>query len=219
MLARVGAAMTESLRLERVTIGAKDIAATAAWLRATTALQADEQWWFASGLSSRFAYSGGAAIEIIGQAFLGAEMVHPLTGQIYARTIAHDCWLTWVVLSDDIDATASRLGLEVMDGQATSSTGESIAWRMAGAPEAFFSEPYLPYFVSYVDGSESWRERARRPEPKFDVARVEVSGDKQRLSTWLGGANLPVAVVGGPPAVRGVVLSTPDGEFELQPVR
>jgi glyoxalase-like protein len=215
----LGGCVAEDLRLDRVAIGAKDLDATAAWLGSVAGLSATEQWWFASGLSSRLAYSGGAAIEIIGQAFPGAEMVHPLTGQIYARTIAHDCWLTWVVVSSDIDATATRLGLDVMDVQATSSTGQTIAWRMAGAPEAFFSEPYLPYFVSYVDGDDAWRERALAPEPKFDVHRIEVSGDAERLSQWLGGADLPVELVPGSPALRSVVLSTPDGDLELQPVR
>ena len=208
--------MAENLRLERVVLGARDLDATAAWLEATAGIRTVEQWWFASGLSSRFAYAGGAAIELLAQAFPGAEMVHPLVAQIHGRTISRDCWLTWVVLSDDIDATATRLGLDVMEVQATASTGQTIAWRMVGAEQAFFSEPYLPYFVSYTLGGE-WPERALVPEPKFDVSRVELSGDAARLERWLDGAVLPVRVVDGPPHVRCVVITTPDGEIELRP--
>lgn len=210
------AAMAENLQLERVVLGAKDLASTETWLGTMGGLHTVEQWWFASGLSSRFAYAGGAAIEVLSQAFPGAEMVHPLVAQIHGRTILHDCWLTWVVVSDDIDATAARLGLEVLEAQATASTGQTIAWRMVGAEQAFFSEPYLPYFVGYTDGAD-WKSRALVPEPKFDVSRVELSGDPNRLEEWLGGADLPVRMMDGPPHVRTVVVSTPGGDVDLAP--
>ena len=208
--------MAENLRLERVVLGAKDLAATASRLETSMGLRTLEQWWFASGLSSRFAYAGGAAIEVLSQAFPGAEMVHPLVAQIHGRTIVHDCWLTWVVVSDDIDATASRLGLDVMEAQATASTGQTIAWRMVGAEEAFFSEPYLPYVISYTEGAD-WRSRALVAEPKFDVSRIELSGNANRLDEWLGGADLSVRITDGSPHVRTVVVSTADGEIDLAP--
>jgi hypothetical protein len=121
-----------------------------------------------------------------------------------------------VLLSDDIDATAARLGLDVMDVQATSASGQTVAWRMVGAEQAFFSEPYLPYFVSYTAGAD-WPSRALVPEPKFDVVRIELSGDPARLADWLGGARLPIEITAGPPHVRTVVVATPDGEIDLSP--
>lgn len=208
--------MEENLRLERVVLGAKDLSATVSWLEGAAGLRTVEQWWFASGLSSRFSYAGGAAIEVLSQVFPGAEMVHPLVAQIHGRTILHDCWLTWVVTSDDIDATAARLGLDIIDAQATASTGQTIAWRMVGAEQAFFSAPYLPYFVSYTDSS-GWKDRALVGAPKFDVSRIELCGDAGRLDEWLGGAQLPVRVTAGAPHVRTVVVSTPDGEIDLAP--
>jgi hypothetical protein len=124
-----------------------------------------------------------------------------------------------VLVTDDVDATASRLGLEVMEAQATASSGQTVAWRMTGATEAFFSEPYLPYFVAYDPSNDDWHARALVAEPKFDVVRIKLSGDEKRLEQWLDGADLPVEFVPGPPCVRSVVVSTPDGELELEPVR
>jgi hypothetical protein len=181
-------------------------------------LQARESWWFRTGLVNQIAYSGAAAIEVMGVGFPGAEMVSPFVGQVYGRTIAGDRWITWALATDDIDATAARLGLEVTDGWAMSTAGEAVTWRTAGMVEAFFSEPYLPYFVSYADGADdAWRARALEPEPAFDVARIELGGDPDRLRQWTDGAEIPVDVTPGPPEMRSVVITANGSEIELRP--
>ena len=172
---------------------------------------------FRTGLINRIAYSGAAAIEIMGVGFPGAEMVSPFVGQVYGRTIAGDRWITWTVHTDDIQATANRLGLEVMDGWAMPSSGQAVTWQMAGITEAFFSEPYLPYFVSYTNGGDEWHTRALEPEPSFDVARIEISGDRSRLTEWLDDADVPIDVMSGPPELRSVVISTGEKEIDLRP--
>jgi hypothetical protein len=209
--------LAENLRLDRVSLGAKDVAATAQWLETVAGLHAREAWLFRTGLINRIAYSGAAAIEIMGVGFPGAEMVSPFVGQVYGRTIAGDRWITWTIQTDDIHATALRLGLEVMDGWAMSSAGQAVTWQMAGLTEAFFSEPYLPYFVSYTNGDEAWRERALEPEPSFDVASIDISGDAARLAEWLGGADVPVAVTAGAPEIRSVVINADGTEIDLRP--
>jgi hypothetical protein len=207
----------ENLRLDRVCIGSKNLGATAQWLESVAGLRAEESWWFPSGLANRIAYSGSTAIELMGVGFPGAEMVSPFVGQVSARTTAGDRWLTWVIATDDIDVTAARLGLEVTDAFAMPLAGQRVAWRMTGAVEAFFSEPYLPFFVSYAEGEDEWRERALRPDPAFDVARIEVSGDEARLRDWLGDAEIAVEVTPGPPEVRSVSITTANGELALSP--
>jgi hypothetical protein len=42
---------------------------------------------------------------------------------------------------------------------------------------------------------------------------IEVAGDEARLRDWLGGAELPVRVVPGDPAVRAIGI----GEREFRP--
>jgi catechol 2,3-dioxygenase-like lactoylglutathione lyase family enzyme len=212
--------MAENLRLDHVSIGSGDLDATARWLESTVGFRTIEAWIFSGGMANRIAYSGGTAVEILGAAFPGMEMINALAAQIHGRTIARDVWLTWALASDDIEATASRLGLEVMDGSAFSiSTGEPITWRMCGVVEAFFSEPYLPFFLSYVGGEEGWRQRAIQPEPAFDVARITLAGDPDRLRQWVGDADLPVDVTTGPPEMLSVALKTPNGEIDLKPDR
>lgn len=209
--------MAENLRLDRVSLGAKDVPATAQWLETVAGLHTRESWMFRTGLINRIAYSGAAAIEIMGVGFPGAEMVSPFVGQVYGRTIAGDRWITWTVQTDDIQSTAKRLDLEVMDGWAMSSAGLPVTWQMAGITEAFFSEPYLPYFVSYTNGDDAWRERALEAEPSFDVTRIAISGDANRLKQWLGDADLPVEVTAGPPEIRSVVINADGTEIDLRP--
>ena len=207
--------MPENLRLDRVSIGAKDIDATAAWLQSVAGLYADESWGFMGGLRNRIAYSGGAAVEILGVGIPGMEMINPLTQQISGRTIAGDLCLTWAVATDDIEATARRLGLEVLDGGAYATTGERITWKMCGVVEAFFSEPYLPYFLSYSDAG--WQERALRAAPAFDVAEIEMSGDADRLTEWLGGADMSVRIEDGPSQIHSFTLDVEGDRVELRP--
>lgn len=208
--------MSENLRLDHVSLGSKELDVTVKWLESVAGLRATESWNFMSGLGNRIAYSGAAAVELLGIAFPGMEMISPLAGQVYGRTIGGDRWLTWALMSDDIDATAARLGLDVIDGSAFSTaTGEAITWRMCGHIEAFFSEPYLPFFLSYVD--EGWRKRAIQTVPAFDVSRIKLSGDPGRLREWLGHAELPVEVTAGPPELRSVVITTDEREVELLP--
>jgi hypothetical protein len=209
--------VAENLRLDRVCMGAKDVSVTAQWLQAVAGLNARESWLFRTGLVNRIAYSGGAAIEVMGVGFPGAEMVSPFVGQVYGRTIGGDRWITWTLQTDDIDATASRLGLEVMDGWAMSSSGQPVEWKMAGIVEAFFSEPYLPYFVSYSNGNDAWRERALEPAPVFDVSRIEIVGDADRLRKWIGDAEVPVDVISGPAEIRSVVIKADEEQIELRP--
>jgi len=54
----------------------------------------------------------------------------------------------WAVRPDDIDATATRLGLTVGRGSRTRSSGERIEWRMAGLEDAL-ERPWLPFFVAW----------------------------------------------------------------------
>jgi hypothetical protein len=64
----------------------------------------------------------------------------------------------------------------------------------AGLTEAL-TEPFLPFFIE--------REDTTGPG---GIERVEVSGDAGRLTAWLDGAELPVDVRDGAPAMRAVTV-------------
>jgi hypothetical protein len=74
--------------------------------------------------------------------------------------------------------------------------------RLAGLKEAM-GEPFLPFFIARDPGIANPAAAGDGP----GIARIEVAGDGQRLSDWLGGADLPLDLVtGAPPGVRAVQI-------------
>jgi hypothetical protein len=94
--------------------------------------------------------------------------------------------LGWAAAVEDLDGVVARLGLSVMTVARPGMTAQ-----VAGVDEAM-REPYLPFFI----------ERRSRGPSRIDW--LEVGGDAERLREWLGGADLPVRIVDGPPRVVAV---------------
>ena len=92
--------------------------------------------------------------------------------------------LGWAAAVDDLSAVIDRLGLSTLTVARAGMTAQ-----VAGVEEAM-REPYLPFFIE--------RKEDRGPS-RIDW--IEVGGDAERLRTWLGGADLPVRLVDGPPRV------------------
>lgn len=95
--------------------------------------------------------------------------------------------LGWAAAVEDLDAVIERLGLSVM-----TVSRQGMTAQVAGVDEAM-REPYLPFFIE--------RKGDRGPS-RIDW--LEVGGDADRLQEWLGGADLPVRAVDGPPRVVAV---------------
>ena len=66
-----------------------------------------------------------------------------------------------------------------------------------------------PFCADYLADPYPHLARAR------GIARIDVSVDADRLAAWLGGQELPVRVVDGPPGLRSVVIATEDGDLTL----
>ena len=117
----------------------------------------------------------------------------------------------WAVRPDDLDATAARLGLEIAAGSRTTPAGKRIEWRSAGIDEAA-SRPWLLFFIE-------WREPAAFPGATATqnpaVVRVELEGDADELSAWLGSHSLPFEVRPGDAGVTAVVLEGASGAVKL----
>ena len=117
----------------------------------------------------------------------------------------------WAVRPDDLDATVARLGLEIAAGSRTTPTGRRIEWRSAGIDEAV-SRPWLPFFIE-------WREPAAFPGATATqnpaVVRVELEGEADELSAWLGSHSLPLEVRPGEAGVTAVVLEGASGAVRL----
>ena len=121
--------------------------------------------------------------------------------------------LGWAVRTNDLDATAQRLGLAVGGGSRPTADGSILRWRSAGV-EAARDAPALPFFLEW-DPSGTHPGRAAAPADAT-IERIVVRGDADRIASWLGPHDdLPLVVEPGPPELAAVVLVTPRGEIAL----
>ena len=122
---------------------------------------------------------------------------------------------TFVCRTDDLEGVAGRLELQIDGGSRTRPDGRVVAWRGAGIDDPR-RDPSLPFFIE-------WRLETADLHPGLmpathgiqarGLAWVEVRGDAERLTHWLDGADLPVRVVEGSPAVTSFAISTTEGEL------
>jgi hypothetical protein len=126
-------------------------------------------------------------------------------------------WFTMAAVADDLEAVASRLGIEVGSGSRTRPDGQTVRWRMAGLDDQR-REPWMPFFLTWDvrDELHPGRARAGHGVRATGLAWVEVGGDAERLRTWLGGDELPIRVTEGEPGIHRVAISTPDGELVIE---
>jgi catechol 2,3-dioxygenase-like lactoylglutathione lyase family enzyme len=147
------------------------------------------------GTHNRIVPLGGGYLELLAVAD-AEEAAGSALGAALLRRIGSvgEGLLGYAVAVDDVAAAAARLGVSI-----TTITRSGFTGRLAGVAEAL-AEPCLPFFVH----------RARHvPDPGADgraggLAALEVSGDAARLSAWLDGAELPVRIQPGDPALRTV---------------
>jgi hypothetical protein len=74
----------------------------------------------------------------------------------------------------------------------------------------------LPFFVERGEGTPlPGRAEAAHPAGAVRLERLELSGDEERVTAWLGTEELPIAVSAGPPGVTGIVLAADGGPWTL----
>jgi hypothetical protein len=110
--------------------------------------------------------------------------------------------LGWCLRTDELDAVAERLGLTIADGSRARPDGAVLRWRMAGL-ERSADEPSLPFFIEWGAGT---------PYPGGALAQaatideLQARGDEDRIAQWIDGANIPLSVSEGDPALLAVIL-------------
>jgi hypothetical protein len=117
----------------------------------------------------------------------------------------------WAVRPDDLDASAARLDLDIADGSRTTPAGERIEWRSAGIEEAA-RRPWLPFFIEWGDPASF---PGKTASPDAAIVRVELEGDADELSDWLGVDSLPIEVRPGAAGVTALVLEGANGVLTL----
>jgi hypothetical protein len=136
---------------------------------------------------------GGGYLELLAVADPEEAARSTLGAAIQARLASHGEGLfAWAVAVDDVAPVAARLGTEV-----SAIERKGLTARLTGVAEAMH-DPLRPFFIARDHGV---------PDPAAGggaggIAWLEVGGDPLRLEFWLGGAELPVRVVGGEPGVH-----------------
>ena len=141
------------------------------------------------GTHNRIVPLGNAYLELLAVDDRDEAAASPI-GRILLERITGEGLIAWAVAVADLHAVADRLGTPLL----TVSRG-GLEGHLTGVEEAL-REPTLPFFIS-----------ARTRPGEGGSARlqwIEVRGDEQRLADWLGGAELPVRVTPGEPAVLAV---------------
>jgi Glyoxalase-like domain len=163
------------------------------------------------GTHNRIVPLGGGYLELLAVADPDEAAGSPLGSALLRRigTVGEGL-LGYAVAVDDVDAAAERVGATV-----STIVRDGFEGRLAAVQQAL-SEPCLPFFLH----------RPRHiPDPGAGadpggIAWLEVAGDAARLAGWLGGAELPLRVVDGPPAVRALGIGErrvirADGRMEV----
>jgi Glyoxalase-like domain len=147
-----------------------------------------------------------------------------LDADLLSQDLSVNPLLWWAVRTDDIDAVGRRLNIEPVEGSIERRDGAHTRWRTVADSAPGFSS--LPFFIEYEDPNArrpaEWRERyvtARHNVPIGGFVWIELGGDEASLREWLGDASVPMHFAVGPPGLRAVSLSCPNGDVVLRPGR
>jgi len=107
----------------------------------------------------------------------------PFGQAVKARSALGGGWLGWVVAVDDISVVEARLGRSAVKGNRHRPDGTELLWKQIGV-NGLLSDPQLPFFIHWESpaelhpsaGADGW----------FSLACLEIAGDPERVSEWLG---------------------------------
>ena len=206
------------LGLDHVVYAAPDLDEAAVRFRQRFGLDSTEggrheRW----GTANRIVALGDQYLELVAAVDAPAAAETGFGRGVLERAAGGGGWFTIAAVADDLDAVASRLGIEVDSGSRTRPDGESIRWRMAGLDDPR-REPWMPFFLTWDVTNELYPGRARAGHGvrANGISWIEVGGDAERLHAWLGGDELPIRVTDDEPGIHRVAISTPDGELVIE---
>lgn len=124
-----------------------------------------------------------------------AALDHPAADKApFGRAVRHRAeegggWLGWVVAVDDIAPIESRLGRDSVSGHRIRPDGAELRWRQIGVLD-LIDDPQLPYFIE-------WQTQECHPAcdgGPVELTSIEMSGDAEKLASWLGQASAPTQI-------------------------
>lgn len=197
------------MQIDHVIVGTHDLAAAERRLAAAHGLVAASGGRHDGlGTENRIVPLGRGYLELLGVAD-EQEAASSTFGRWLLATLAHgeDRLMGWAVTVEDAQREAARVRAQV---ERLSRPG--LVVHHAGMREAA-AAPCLPFFLAREGAGDPGRQPADHARAPEGIARIELSGDEEGLRTWLGhdGAQLPLHVQPGPPALRTVAIAMADG--------
>jgi hypothetical protein len=144
----------------------------------------------------------GSFLELLAVADAEEASNSAIGALLMARIEQGDGLIGWAVAVPDLHPIVERLGTSI---SVVGRQGRTA--RLTGVQESL-TKPFLPFFIErkIVRPMNGIRAAARA------IRWIELVGDSELLSTWLGDATLPVRIVAGPPGVLAVGI----GDQELR---
>ncbi len=165
------------------------------------------------GTENRIVPLGGAYLELMTVFDRRIAVSTPL-GRFVCERIAHgDSPIGWMVAGGGFDERVAALGLEALPFSRERPDGSTVSWRLAGL-DHMLAEPPLPGLIAWYDpeafpGATPADHRGITPR---GFAWLELAGHPGRLNDWLGGAKLPLRVIGdAPPELRAAAIALEGG--------
>jgi hypothetical protein len=191
------------MRLDHVIYGTADLETAAARIEAELGLDVlPGGHHVGQGSHNRIVPLGDGYLELMAIDDPEEAAANPF-GQVLLEVLPVERLVGYAVQVDDIHAVAQRIGTPVLTVKR-----DTLEAYVTGVQEAL-REPFLPFFI----GGNRAGSRPGEASDAGGLTWIEVAGDEARLKEWLGGAELPVRVVPGEPAVRAIGI----GDREFRP--
>jgi hypothetical protein len=144
----------------------------------------------------------------------------PFGQAVRARSALGGGWLGWVVAVDDIATVEKRLGRESAVGSRHRPDGTELRWHQIGL-HGLIADPQLPFFIEWDSPADM--HPSAGADPAYSLSCLEIAGDPQRVSEWLGetvDAPLEDVTVDwvaphGTPGIIAARVQTPNGLVRL----
>ena len=127
--------------------------------------------------------AGGTYLEVVEVLDHPASDKAPFGQAVRARSLLGGGWLGWVVAVDDITAVEKRLGREAAVGSRHRPDGTELRWHQIGI-HGLIADPQLPFFIQWDSPVEM--HPSAGADPAYSLSCLEIAGDPQRVSEWLG---------------------------------
>lgn len=125
----------------------------------------------------------GTYLEIVEVLDHPASDKAPFGQAVRARSALGGGWLGWVVAVPDISVVEQRLGRAAVPGSRHRPDGTSLRWQQIGV-NGLIADPQLPFFIHWDVPADL--HPSAGADGSVSLAGIEIAGDPQRVSEWLG---------------------------------